>query len=70
MWLERRSSGLVGREEEASALVALLDALSEDHAALLLIGEAGIGKTTLWRVVCQLAGGAGDSGALLASVGE
>ena len=39
---------VVGRDEELAAILAFLD--DGDHGALLLEGEAGIGKTTLWRV--------------------
>jgi hypothetical protein len=38
----------VGRDEELAALGAFLSAIDEGPAALLLEGEAGIGKTTLW----------------------
>jgi DNA-binding CsgD family transcriptional regulator len=40
----------VGRDEELSSIVRFLDARDELPAALLLEGEAGIGKTTLWQV--------------------
>jgi len=40
-------AGLVGRDEEWRRLVRSLDA--ERPAAVLIEGEAGIGKTTLWR---------------------
>jgi DNA-binding CsgD family transcriptional regulator len=39
---------LVGREEELGAIVRLLDAPEELPVAVVLPGEAGIGKTTLW----------------------
>lgn len=39
-------SELVGREEELAAIEAFLD---RGRSALLLEGEIGIGKTTLWR---------------------
>jgi DNA-binding CsgD family transcriptional regulator/tetratricopeptide (TPR) repeat protein len=42
---------IVGRDEELSRAAALLDTGS----ALLLKGDAGIGKTTVWRAACQLA---------------
>ncbi len=39
---------LVGREEELGAIVRLLDAPEQLPVAVVLPGEAGIGKTTLW----------------------
>jgi Cdc6-like AAA superfamily ATPase len=40
-------TGIVGRDEELAAVAAFLD--GDLPAALLLAGEAGIGKTTVWR---------------------
>ena len=40
---------IIGRDEELAAIRAFLDSLGEGPAALVLAGEAGIGKTTLWR---------------------
>jgi DNA-binding NarL/FixJ family response regulator len=40
---------IVGREAELAALAAFLDRLPSGPAFLLLEGEAGIGKTTLWE---------------------
>ena len=39
---------LVGREEELGTVLRLLDALEGLPAAVVLHGEAGIGKTTVW----------------------
>jgi DNA-binding CsgD family transcriptional regulator len=39
---------LVGREEELGAIVRFLDAPAQLPGAVVLPGEAGIGKTTLW----------------------
>ncbi len=39
---------LVGREEELGFLIAFLDRTAEGPAALVLEGEAGIGKSALW----------------------
>jgi hypothetical protein len=39
---------VVGREAERSTLSTFLDKLSEGPAALMLEGQAGIGKTTLY----------------------
>ena len=41
--------GLVGRSSEIEAVDRLVGKLREGPAALLLEGEAGIGKTTIWR---------------------
>ena len=38
----------VGREEEAEALLGILRARDRLPATVLVVGEAGIGKTTLW----------------------
>ncbi len=46
--LEAGSRELVGREEELASLLALLDARDGLPAVAAVIGEAGIGKTTLW----------------------
>jgi predicted ATPase len=40
---------VVGREEEIAALVGFLDSPATPPGVFLLEGEAGIGKTTLWR---------------------
>ena len=42
------SGGVVGREGELAAVTAFLNALPSGPTGLLLEGEAGIGKTTLW----------------------
>ena len=39
---------LVGRDDELEAVVRLLDAAEQLPGAVVLAGEAGIGKTTLW----------------------
>src|SRR3954465_15613810 len=41
--------GLVGRDRELAELEAFLDAAVTAPRALLLEGEPGIGKTTLWQ---------------------
>jgi DNA-binding CsgD family transcriptional regulator len=40
---------VVGRDKELAAVVAFLESTEALPGALLLEGEAGIGKTTLWR---------------------
>ena len=42
-------SEIVGREEELAAVRVLLDDVHRRPALLVLKGEAGIGKTALWR---------------------
>jgi DNA-binding CsgD family transcriptional regulator len=42
-------SPIVGREEELAAVRGLLDDVPQGPALLALAGEAGIGKTVLWR---------------------
>jgi predicted ATPase len=39
---------LFGREQELAAIEAFLDRVPEGIATVLLSGDAGIGKTTLW----------------------
>jgi DNA-binding CsgD family transcriptional regulator len=39
---------IVGRDEEATALEAFVDGVGDGPSALVLEGEAGIGKSTLW----------------------
>ncbi|MGH2801602.1 MAG: ATP-binding protein, partial [Thermoleophilaceae bacterium] len=43
------AGAIVGRDQELDRLAAFLDLAAEAPAAALLEGEAGIGKTTLWR---------------------
>jgi DNA-binding CsgD family transcriptional regulator len=45
----RVEEGLLGREVELAAVDALLDHAGSGFAALVLEGEPGIGKTTVWR---------------------
>jgi DNA-binding CsgD family transcriptional regulator len=44
-----RAPPLVGRDEELARIETFLDGVNEGRAAVLLEGEPGIGKTTLWR---------------------
>jgi DNA-binding CsgD family transcriptional regulator len=53
------SAEMVGREEELSSLSAVLDRTADGPAALVLEGEAGIGKSTLWRAGVDAAGARG-----------
>ena len=47
---------LIGRDEELAEIHAFLRGWSASPCALLLEGEAGIGKTTLWRAGQEAAG--------------
>ena len=40
---------IIGRDEELASIGAFLDRVQEGPAALVLSGEAGIGKTSLWE---------------------
>ncbi len=51
--------GLVGREPELVALSRFVHDLTEKPLDLLFEGEAGIGKTVLWRAGVEAAQGAG-----------
>jgi DNA-binding CsgD family transcriptional regulator len=42
------SGGIIGRDEELDILYGFLDQAAEGPGALVLEGEAGIGKSTLW----------------------
>ena len=42
-------SAVIGREEELAGVATFLDRATAASAALVLVGEAGVGKTTLWR---------------------
>jgi predicted ATPase len=42
-------ASMVGRDEELAELDALLDAVPAPTRAVLIEGDAGVGKSTLWR---------------------
>jgi hypothetical protein len=44
----RMMSEIVGRDEELASLHAFIDEVREGPSALVLEGEAGVGKSTLW----------------------
>ena len=46
-----RGAELVGRDEELAQIEGFLERVEEGPAALVLEGDPGIGKTTLWRAV-------------------
>src|SRR5438067_13088661 len=49
MQKSRGVANVVGRERELSLAEEFLESASERFAVLVLEGEPGIGKTTLWR---------------------
>jgi DNA-binding CsgD family transcriptional regulator len=49
------ASDVIGREREQVALGAFAEGLGEGPAAVLLTGDAGMGKTTLWRLAVETA---------------
>jgi DNA-binding CsgD family transcriptional regulator len=46
---------IIGRDEELDSMSAFLDGPAEGAAALVLEGDAGIGKSTLWRAGVEAA---------------
>ena len=50
---------VVGREREIAEASGFLDEAAERSCALLLVGEPGIGKTTIWHAVIEEAAGRG-----------
>ena len=50
---------MVGREHELATVERLLDCGLQQYSALLLSGEAGIGKTTVWQEAVRLGEEAG-----------
>jgi DNA-binding CsgD family transcriptional regulator len=53
------ASSTLGREDEVAALEEFLDAVPDGPIAFCLEGEAGIGKTALWKDVLSIAAGRG-----------
>src|SRR5580692_1969314 len=49
-------TGLVGRDAEVAMIKAVLSAASVAPAALVITGDAGIGKTAVWRHMLRTAG--------------
>jgi DNA-binding CsgD family transcriptional regulator len=49
------AAAVIGREEELGAVQAFLAHVEQGPRALVLLGEAGIGKTILWEVGIQAA---------------
>jgi hypothetical protein len=57
------SSHTFGRDEEFFRISTFLDAVSQGPRALLVEGEPGVGKTTLWRWALERAAAANYSAA-------
>lgn len=55
MTTKSASVAAIGRDEEVAAVGAFLDTVATGPAALLLEGDAGIGKTTIWRAGVEAA---------------
>ena len=53
--MSRCLGGLVGRSAELRAVADFLKSMAERPSALVIEGEAGIGKTTLWSAAVQQA---------------
>jgi DNA-binding CsgD family transcriptional regulator/tetratricopeptide (TPR) repeat protein len=53
------AGGIIGRGKELAALGAFLERARERPCSLLIEGEAGAGKTTLWLAGCEAAGAGG-----------
>jgi predicted ATPase len=49
-------SSLIGRDAEIAGILAFLSAASGAPAALVITGDAGIGKTAIWQHVLQATG--------------
>jgi DNA-binding CsgD family transcriptional regulator len=47
--------GVIGRDEELAVVGAMVDGVAGGFQAVVLRGEAGMGKTTLWRAGIELA---------------
>jgi DNA-binding CsgD family transcriptional regulator len=50
---------IVGRDGELASIDRFLDAVAQGPAGLLIAGEAGVGKTTLWRETLDRGAGYG-----------
>jgi len=49
------ASEVIGREREQAVLTAFAAGLGDGPAAVVLAGDAGMGKTTLWQVAAASA---------------
>jgi DNA-binding NarL/FixJ family response regulator len=57
---EADPADLIGRVSELAAILAALDASADRTAAILLTGDAGIGKTAIWESIVARRRAAGD----------
>jgi len=62
----RAGAGIVGREPELATADRFLDGAADQFAVLDLVGEPGIGKTTVWREVVGRAKARGGTSRCLA----
>ena len=53
------AASVVGRDAELASILDFVAHMSREAAALVLEGDAGMGKTTLWRVTIEQAEGSG-----------
>jgi primosomal protein N' len=67
--MEDGSVGVIGRDPELAAVATFVAGLGREFAQLTLEGEAGIGKTTLWREALRRAS-AGGAQVLVTRPGE
>ena len=67
--MEDGSVGVIGRDPELAAVATFVAGLGREFAQVTLEGEAGIGKTTLWREALRRAS-AGGAQVLVTRPGE
>ena len=48
-------AGLVGRDPEVAEIEAFIEATAGAPAALVIVGDVGIGKTSVWRHAARTA---------------
>lgn len=60
IWGEKVDSRPVGRDAEIADIRAFLSATSQAPAALAITGDAGIGKTMVWKQVVQASGSSAE----------
>jgi predicted ATPase len=49
------AGGIIGRDGELASVGVFLDRVPRGLAVLVIEGESGIGKTTLWRAATEMA---------------
>src|SRR5215216_3110979 len=55
------ASEVIGREREQAALGAFVEELGDGPTGVMLTGDAGVGKTTLWQIAAEKARARGYS---------